>query len=379
MKRFTFALTIEERRRVQKHLLKENCIIWKWCGFVIGALQIAMLILNLSSGAVSEKSLAYRFFYVALLVFTIIVGLVLYLLQKNKEGIPWFYRVSWLYMLGILLWSVGITYTGFEKNGDLSTFAYTAIATCAIVLMEPWAALINILISSGLLLTLLITTPKCGTTIGDIIQIVSILLLALIVSLVAFNRRLVRIRLEYDQMELVEKVSCLNQKLSKDISLDPLTGIYNRRYLTEHINDNLVYGEKPSGVLMVDIDFFKQINDTYGHQAGDDCLIMIGEQIQKIIGAGSDYAVRYGGEEFLLFFKSITRADLIAKADALRFAVKNNAIYDNGEEFKVTLSVGMAMAEEGMTYTKLISAADDNLYHAKENGRDMIWPREEKE
>ena len=125
---------------------------------------------------------------------------------------------------------------------------------------------------------------------------------------------------------------------------------------------------------MLDIDFFKKFNDTYGHQNGDECLKHIGFIIREFIGENA-YAIRYGGEEFLLFYESITEMELANKAESLRERIENNPVrLIGGKRVNITASIGYANATKPVSLSELIGIADKNLYSAKENGRNRIFP-----
>jgi len=158
---------------------------------------------------------------------------------------------------------------------------------------------------------------------------------------------------------------------------DPLTGLYNRRYL-ENILPTLIEGakrkEEKLGFLMLDMDHFKDVNDTYGHDAGDRVLEELADIISKKIRK-SDIAVRMGGEEFLVILTNLKQqSDLVKVAEKIRTAVKEHSfkITDTLEIHK-TISIGAAIFPENCTNaTNCIKAADKALYEAKNNGRDRV-------
>ena len=164
----------------------------------------------------------------------------------------------------------------------------------------------------------------------------------------------------------------LNAELQRVSQLDPLTGLWNRRHLETLMA--LAWKDAPVStsmtILLVDVDHFKRFNDTFGHAAGDACLIAVGKCIAG--SAGIDAAVvRYGGEEFLVFLPNcdVTRASAIANlicADVRGCAV----LLEPGDNAPMTVSVGVAAATVTTTAHALIRAADTALYSAKAHGRD---------
>lgn len=160
---------------------------------------------------------------------------------------------------------------------------------------------------------------------------------------------------------------------------DGLTGIYNRRYFNELFPNIINITKRKNELLcflMIDIDFFKQYNDTYGHQKGDDVLISVSKTINDSLNRGDDYCFRLGGEEFGVIFKTDT------KEDAFNFA---KLIKDNIEDLKiehiksmagdyVTVSMGLICknAKDINSMEEIYKQADENLYKAKERGRNNI-------
>jgi diguanylate cyclase (GGDEF)-like protein len=166
----------------------------------------------------------------------------------------------------------------------------------------------------------------------------------------------------------------LHETLRSQSIRDPLTGLFNRRYLEETMERefNRVRRQKiPLAMIMMDLDHFKQYNDTFGHSAGDDLLNALGSLLKSQI-RGEDISCRYGGEEFLLILPGASVAIALERAESLRLAVKE--MHVRYQELKPTsLSMGVAVyPDHGDTGLQLIQAADAALYRAKKAGRDRI-------
>lgn len=166
--------------------------------------------------------------------------------------------------------------------------------------------------------------------------------------------------------------SKLLMNILKDSSLkDALTGLYNRRYLDEFI-DEIHDSSKSFSILMLDIDYFKQINDKYGHDMGDKVLKGISDILKSNI-KGSDLAIRFGGEEFLILLFNITPKNAIKKADEIRIEFSKKIFKSNEGDFSKTLSIGIShYPNQTDTIWHSIKYADVALYEAKNSGRNKI-------
>jgi diguanylate cyclase (GGDEF)-like protein len=179
-----------------------------------------------------------------------------------------------------------------------------------------------------------------------------------------------------DQAALALANLSLRQTLREQATRDPLTGLFNRRYLEESLQRELRRAERrrrPLGVVMVDLDHFKRCNDTFGHVAGDDLLRAVGQFLKSHI-RGEDLACRYGGEEFLLILTESSLEDTRKRAEDLRGGVKGLEVrHRGGGLVPVSASLGVAVfPEHGVTADALVRAADAALYQAKAEGRDRV-------
>jgi two-component system cell cycle response regulator len=156
---------------------------------------------------------------------------------------------------------------------------------------------------------------------------------------------------------------------------DPLTGLYNRRYLDAHLRSTVARAEatsKPVCVLVFDIDHFKEVNDTYGHDAGDDVLREFAERLRRGV-RNIDLVSRYGGEEFLLVMPETDAEFAGAVAERLRSDVEKVAFQTRSGTFPVTVSIGIAEWQGASdTAEALIKRADTALYSAKRSGRNRV-------
>ncbi len=168
----------------------------------------------------------------------------------------------------------------------------------------------------------------------------------------------------------------LHEALQDQAIHDPLTGLYNRRYLNEIMQPilNRIIQEKGTlCVCMIDIDNFKQFNDLYGHEAGDEVLTYVGSLLRREF-QGVNIACRYGGEEFLVLMPDTTIQYAVKHLDEIRKNVRNEDIFVGDRHLPhITLSIGVAQApDHGETADEVINAADTALYSAKNTGKDKV-------
>ena len=160
---------------------------------------------------------------------------------------------------------------------------------------------------------------------------------------------------------------------------DGLTALYNKRYFKNRLEQEFERHQRnatPLAIILIDLDFFKHVNDHYGHQAGDECLIKVAHSIDKAIYRPADLVARYGGEEFVILLPETEGLQAFVVANRVNEAVSDLGLdheYAEGHK-KVSISVGVSSAipTEESSAKKLLEAADGALYKAKENGRNRV-------
>lgn len=157
-------------------------------------------------------------------------------------------------------------------------------------------------------------------------------------------------------------------------SVDVLTGIHNRRWMNEAFPRAMLrcsLNKSPVAIMIADIDFFKLVNDTHGHLAGDAALRTVAECMARNLRP-SDLLVRYGGEEFALLLPDTSPENAGIVAERLRAKVADSKIRHDPVSFQVTISIGVTQARDEKTLETLLSEADRALYRAKESGRNRV-------
>ncbi len=175
--------------------------------------------------------------------------------------------------------------------------------------------------------------------------------------------------------ELNRMIHTMNEEIIKD----SLTNTYNRRYMEERLLVevfNASNSKQPISVILADIDYFKKVNDTYGHIAGDHVLKEFAKIAKLNIRKTTDWIARYGGEEFLIVLLNANENVAYKVAEKIRYSLENECIEFHGMMIQITASFGTYTLNNDkiMTYETLIDLADKNLYTAKNNGRNVVIP-----
>jgi len=164
-------------------------------------------------------------------------------------------------------------------------------------------------------------------------------------------------------------------KMNERMNKDSLTNAYNRYYLEERLLVEIAdsSNKKPLSIILTDIDYFKEVNDRYGHLAGDFVLKEFVKIVRQRIRRDTDWIARYGGEEFLIVLNNADKHIAYSVAESVRKAIEKAKIVYNDEPISITASFGIyTITSEIMTYEQLIGHADKNLYFAKKSGRNKI-------
>jgi two-component system, cell cycle response regulator len=172
------------------------------------------------------------------------------------------------------------------------------------------------------------------------------------------------------------KVNNIITDMKKIATKDSLTGIYNRRYIDERLPidmDRCISNSDPISIIMIDLDYFKNINDKFGHIAGDLVLKELAQCLKKCIRNKNDWIARYGGEEFLICIPGANDKLAYKLATRMHKYIRNKKIYYRKEKIRITASFGICtISDPKMTKEDFIDCADKRLYVAKNSGRNKI-------
>jgi two-component system cell cycle response regulator len=191
------------------------------------------------------------------------------------------------------------------------------------------------------------------------------------------NELLARVRTQVKKKRFAEKLRDNVQMSIEAAITDALTGLHNRRYMETHLGtlvEQAAARDRPLSILVLDIDFFKAINDGYGHSAGDDVLKEFSRRLKKAV-RGIDLACRFGGEEFVVVMPdtSIAMATMVAERLRKRIAAEPFRIDQNTRTVQATISIGIAaMRSVEDRPSDILRRADEALYQAKREGRNRV-------
>ena len=318
------------------------------------------------------------------LVTVILIPVYMKLVKQKKYAV-----LSWLrrgYVLAMCVWVMGITVLDQIHGSGLGVFCYLIPTMAAVLLMSPAESLV---IFGGqwmiLLLILTIRGINPDELFSSIVNSFFVTVLAVFISMRYYRS----MEMEFRDRDIIEsqykEIEKVNEKLSVMVNTDQLTGLNNRRYLSEVIGCKFEEYKKQNcfmEILMLDIDFFKQYNDTYGHVQGDACLREISAIIRECISQENIVVIRYGGEEFLIMHCLPKDCHRIGEsgsgesmADCIQARIRKAGIPRN-DTFRdhVTVSIGIwrGWLQQSDNMEKLISHADEALYKAKKAGRDCV-------
>lgn len=185
---------------------------------------------------------------------------------------------------------------------------------------------------------------------------------------------LVRARTQIRRKHFQDRLHASYHRTVAMAATDELTGLFNRRYMMSHLENVLrrsIGSGRPVSLMMIDLDHFKEVNDTRGHQTGDKVLTEIARRIGQSV-RGVDLSARYGGEEFIVVMPDTDCAGAAVVAERVRHAVGDHPIWVDGLSLRISVSIGIASGEPTSGAEALIRRADQALYNAKKAGRNRV-------
>ncbi len=187
------------------------------------------------------------------------------------------------------------------------------------------------------------------------------------------------LRIKYEKEELVDRLSAANQRLEEFAYIDPLTGLTNRRWFSEQAEkalDRCRRRNKRLAILLIDLDNFKEVNDTLGHASGDEILVIVARRLKSALRQSDTLTIstedtaRFGGDEFILLLEDIETLENVTRATDRILQEVNEPIVLNDHSFNPGCSIGVSIyPDDAQSVSNLIRQADVALYHAKQTGK----------
>lgn len=188
-----------------------------------------------------------------------------------------------------------------------------------------------------------------------------------------------RIHVHLQEKKMKDELKKMNEEMEANMKKlnafafrDPLTGLYNRRYVEEELKQKITSDQRDTFLLMCDVDDFKHINDDYGHEIGDIVLIGIANIMESI--SSKAITIRWGGEEFLIILHGLSHEEAFSMSERIRKDIENFPFYSKQTPFRCTISIGISTYQTDVSFVENLEHADEALYIGKRSGKNCsIW------
>lgn len=335
-----------------------------------------------------------QFDYIAVILFNLVVHYVMNIRKINvtKEKIKSLELLLGIYVTILIILGVFISLRETSNYNPLLVYTFIQLICSSFLVLSFYQILIPILLSVSILFIGLITSNGFNEVIY--MQGIYVLSIASISFLLAYYRRKnFEISIQYqldltveakNNRELSKKLREVNRKLELQLLHDPLTDLFNRRAYNDYVKDlqrRIKEAPQNVSVIMLDVDFFKQYNDTYGHFEGDNVLIQIAKKLQEIGEGFNCFVARWGGEEFSLLVVNQTTSltdriceRIIEKVNDLKI---EHSTSQAAQYVTVSIGANTRFAKEPKDIVDCINLADEMLYNVKQNGRNHYYHNNE--
>lgn len=335
----------------------------------------------LSEGLTTPANRCYFALYVLLALFSAAgLGVALTARRKVENHTRLILGFTFAYLVFICLFGTGITLLDLRRTVDLMTYSNIVIGVSIFFYIRPWQQLL-LLAGNHVLLWACIAClrPEAVNDAGALINSTFLVIVAIAMGMTRYYGR----ALDYKNRVLIseqnDKITQINAQLAEQVVTDTLSGLYNRRFLDKQLAQEWEDSARAgccAALIMIDVDNFKNFNDEYGHQAGDECIRRIAGVMTDAIDHRTDYVVRYGGEEFAAVLFEATRERASAVAEDIRSRVEalgiENRHAPTGEVLTVSEGVCWAPLGAESRLDEYLSRADKALYRAKKQGKNRV-------
>lgn len=346
--------------------------------------ELAMIIFSFlfkGRGLFVPPGIYYFSMYLVLLVAASVSALLFNRMKKNTEQhVRGIQTATIAFSISILSWCAGISLLDQISYGQIVIYIGAIISLAVIPLLKPYVLLlIYTLVQAVFILLLPLFQPSSSIVFGNIANSTLILVLAVVISRMRFKECVndfeneKSLEKKSQELEMVnEELKCANEKLKCLSQLDGLTNIFNRAMFDKSMKlewSRCGKSHVPLALIMVDIDFFKSLNDSFGHQVGDQCLKQVADVLAFCTNRSRDVVSRYGGDEFAVILPQTDQEGALTIANKLRENVSRLVIpgLDSPACQALTISIGLCcvVPSENSSIEALIKNADQALYEAK--------------
>lgn len=351
-----------------------------WLILIFEAFMMVSVLIQ--PGVVTQSTSRLTFFLLYTSLFAVTLVCLIYMITSRKrfEQKPLhFLNACLLFAFFICYWSSYLSAFTHRSTVEISVYLYTSLFVSILVPMRPWHALL--LYSSNWVFFMIMLQRFIDPALDPFSSQLNSAFAAGLCACIAIFWQRMRIEDFVNTktiLEQNEQIQRMNARLNAMITLDALTQIHNRRFMDKEFPLLLSEARRqhqPVAMLMLDVDHFKQYNDHYGHQSGDECLQKVTRIISGLLPTKNGYFVRYGGEEFLLLLIDIQPEDARAFAESVRYGIEQACLPHEASPLGyVTLSVGVCCSRPNgeSTIGQLIQYVDAAMYDAKSMGRNRV-------
>ncbi len=337
--------------------------------FIIGGLYSAIECIGLTLSFLGFFQSNIRMYVFAIVLFHLFYLPFLALTYRKRvfKKIQTYEFLTNIYYSVMVLWGSLFTILVYIQKEDIMIYSIVLFFISAVFLIEPNRSSI-IYLSSYMLFTALVYKNISVIPVANGIAFKA-LIVCITALVISHGNYLIRKRLFDSQKTLEEK----NEELKEQSLRDSLTKLYNNRYIFEFLENETQVVSKTGGnlsLLMLDLDNFKHINDTYGHLFGDKVIKDVSQAILDSTRA-NDIVGRYGGEEFIAVLTDTDKVVAVEIAERIRKKIASLEFETVDDDLSITVSIGVSEMSE-QTAFNLVHAADGNLYKAKRNGKNRV-------
>ena len=349
------------------------------CVTAIQIYNISRIFLFSRVGLHSARNAAYFVLYLLMIGISLLTGIFLYYTKGQRKLNN---RVWFGYGTFFVFWHLVVNYMDLQRSNSLSVFLLALMVFATVFFVTPWQGLTVILASLTIFLWVVyqINGGIREDNLGDFTNPLIFALMALFICYLHYTGKIKNAENQYLILKQNEEITWMNHQLGQLADTDFLSGLYNRRYLDEVGESRLRYCVREKNgiaLMMLDVDDFKQYNDYYGHQKGDEAIKILARVLRRNIPNPGDLAVRYGGEEFtvILYDTTAERAKEIAQAirqEICREKIEHLVSKTRCSYLTVSIGVYFKIPEQDTKMEEYFQKADKALYRAKREGKNQV-------